>query len=75
LPTSLAQHEATFGHPLAVLTADRAFVTLANDQLAHAVGIHSIALPRQDHSTSDNTEPRFGEPTVGEPVSKVALVF
>ena len=47
LPTSLAQHLTRFGRAPAVLTADRAFFTLENDQLAHDLGIRSIALPRQ----------------------------
>jgi IS5 family transposase len=47
LPTSLAQHQTRFGRAPAVLTADRAFFTLANDQLAHDLNIRSVALPRQ----------------------------
>jgi IS5 family transposase len=47
LPISLAHHQARFAHAPAVLTADRAFFTLANDQLAHDLRIRSIAVPRQ----------------------------
>jgi transposase, IS5 family len=47
LPSSLAHHQARFAHAPAVLTADRAFFTLANDQLAHELHIRSIAVPRQ----------------------------
>ena len=44
---SLAEHQLRFGRAPAVLTADRAFFTFANDQLAHDLRIRSIALPRQ----------------------------
>jgi IS5 family transposase len=47
LPTSLAEHQMRFGRAPAVLTADRAFFTLANAQMAHDLRIRSIALPRQ----------------------------
>ncbi len=47
LPTSLAHHQRCFEHVPAVLTADRAFFTLDNHQLAHDLRIGSIALPRQ----------------------------
>jgi len=46
LPTSLAHHQTRFGRAPAVLTADRAFFTLNNDQLARDLRIGSIALPR-----------------------------
>ncbi len=47
LPTSLGHHQALFDQAPAVLTADRAFFTLDNEQLAHDLRIRSIALPRQ----------------------------
>jgi IS5 family transposase len=47
LATSLAEHQLRFGRAPAVLTADRAFFTFANDQLARDLHIRSIALPRQ----------------------------
>jgi len=47
LPTSLAHHQRCFEQVPAVLTADRAFFTLDNHQLAQDLGIGSIALPRQ----------------------------
>ncbi|MBO0884670.1 MAG: ISNCY family transposase [Mycobacterium sp.] len=47
LPTSLAHHQQCFEQVPAVLTADRAFFTLDNYQLAHDLRIGSIALPRQ----------------------------
>jgi IS5 family transposase len=47
LPTSLAHHQACFDHAPVVLTADRAFFTLDNDQLARDLGIPAVALPRQ----------------------------
>ena len=47
LPTSLAHHQRCFEHVPAVLTADRAFFTLDNHQLARDLRIGSIALPRQ----------------------------
>ena len=46
LPTSLAHHQRCFERVPAVLTADRAFFTLDNHQLAHDLRIGSIALPR-----------------------------
>src|SRR5205823_5929470 len=46
LPTSLAHHQACFARAPAVLTADRAFFTLDNDQLAHDLRIRAIAIPR-----------------------------
>jgi IS5 family transposase len=52
LPTSLTQHQMRFGRAPTVLTADRAFFTLANDQLAHDLRIRSIALPRQGPLTT-----------------------
>jgi IS5 family transposase len=47
LPTSLAHHQASFARVPAVLTADRAFFTLDNAQLARDLGIPAVALPRQ----------------------------
>jgi IS5 family transposase len=47
LPTSLAHHQRCFDEVPAVLTADRAFFTLDNDQLARELRIGCIALPRQ----------------------------
>jgi IS5 family transposase len=52
LPASLTQHHTRFGRAPAVLTADRAFFTLANDQLAHDLRIRSVAVPRQGPLTS-----------------------
>lgn len=52
LPTSLRHHQAVFDHVPAVLTADRAFFTLANEQLAQDLRIRSIALPRQGPLTA-----------------------
>ncbi|TME96153.1 MAG: ISNCY family transposase [Chloroflexi bacterium] len=47
LPHSLAHHQASFARAPAVLTADRAFSTLENEQLARDVHIRSVAVPRQ----------------------------
>jgi transposase, IS5 family len=58
LPTSLAHHQARFAHVPAVLTADRAFFTLDNDQLAHDLRIRSIALPRQGPLTANQRQVR-----------------
>jgi IS5 family transposase len=58
LPTSLAQHQSRFGRAPALLTADRAFFTLDNDQLAHDLGIGSIALPRQGPLTAEQRQMR-----------------
>jgi IS5 family transposase len=58
LPPSLAQHQARFGRAPAVLTADRAFFTLANDQLAHDLRIRSVAIPRQGPLTSAQRQVR-----------------
>jgi IS5 family transposase len=46
LPTSLVHHQTTFERVPALLTADRAFFTLDNDQLARDFRIRSVALPR-----------------------------
>jgi transposase, IS5 family len=43
-----------------VLTADRAFFTLDNDRLAHALRIGSIALPRQGPMTATHQRVRQG---------------
>ena len=58
LPTSLAQHQTRFGRAPAVLTADRAFFTLANDQLAHDLRIRSVAIPRQGPLTTTQHQAR-----------------
>jgi IS5 family transposase len=58
LPTSLAHHQACFEHAPAVLTADRAFFTLDNDQLARDLRIPSIALPRQGPPTATQHQER-----------------
>jgi IS5 family transposase len=58
LPTSLAQHQARFEHAPAVLTADRAFFTLDNDQLARDLRIRSIALPRPGPLTANQQQVR-----------------
>ena len=58
LPTSLAHHQSCFERVPAVLTADRAFFTLANDQLAHDLRIGSIALPRQGPLDATQREER-----------------
>ena len=58
LPTSLAHHQARFGRAPAVLTADRAFFTLDNDQLARTLRIGSIALPRKGPLTVTARETR-----------------
>jgi IS5 family transposase len=58
LPTSLAHHQTVFEHAPAVLTADRAFFTLDNDQLAHDLRIGSIALPRQGPLTANHRQVR-----------------
>jgi transposase, IS5 family len=58
LPTSLAQHQTRFGRPPTLLTADRGFFTLANDQLAHDLHIRSIALPRQGPLTTEHKQAR-----------------
>ena len=58
LPSSLAHHQARFDRVPALLTADRAFFTLANQQLAEDLHIHSIALPRQGPVTTERTPAR-----------------
>jgi transposase, IS5 family len=58
LPASLDHHQARFNRPPEVLTADRAFFTLANQQLAEDLHIGSIALPRQGSDTTDYTAAR-----------------
>jgi IS5 family transposase len=58
LATSLTQHQKRFGRAPTVLTADRAFFTLANDQLAHDLRIRSIALPRQGPLTTTQHQVR-----------------
>ena len=46
LPASLAQHRARFGRPPAVLTADRAFPTAANERLADEQRVRCCAIPK-----------------------------
>jgi transposase, IS5 family len=58
LPTSLAHHQLCFEQVPAVLTADRAFFTLDNDQFARDLGIPSIALPRPGPLTAKQQEVR-----------------
>ena len=76
LPTSLAHHQALFEQAPAVLTADRAFFTLDNDQLARDLRIRSIALPRQGPLTPNNSRsasaPHFDGRTAGGRVLRVA---
>jgi IS5 family transposase len=52
LPNSLRHHQAVFDHAPGVLTADRAFSTMDNEQLAHDLHIRSVALPRQGPLTA-----------------------
>jgi IS5 family transposase len=56
LATSLAHHQVCFEQVPAVLTADRAFFTLDNDQLARDLHIRSIALPRPGPLTADQLQ-------------------
>jgi IS5 family transposase len=58
LPTGLAHHQAVFAHAPVVLTFDRAFFTLNNDQLARDLRIRSIAVPRQGPLTADQRQMR-----------------
>jgi transposase, IS5 family len=58
LTTSLTQHQKWFGRAPTVLTADRAFFTLANDQLAHDLRIRTIALPRPGPLTATQRQMR-----------------
>jgi IS5 family transposase len=58
LPTSLAHHQRCFEQVPAVLTADRAFFTLDNEQLANDLCISSVALPRQGPLTPKQKEVR-----------------
>jgi len=58
LPTSLAHHQRCFEQVPAVLTADRAFFTLGNQELAEDLHIRSIALPRQGPLTVKQQEVR-----------------
>ena len=60
LATSLGHHQVCFGQAPGVLTADRAFFTLDNDQLAHDLRIRSIALPRQGPLTATQQQVRQG---------------
>ncbi len=46
LAHSLAHHQAAFARAPAVLTADRAFSTLDNEQLARDLHIRTVAVPR-----------------------------
>lgn len=56
LPTSLAHHQASFAHAPAVLTADRAFFTFDNEQLARDLHVGSIALPRPGPLTAQQQQ-------------------
>src|SRR5262249_55608063 len=58
LPTSLVHHAACFERGPDVLTADRAFFTLDNDQLARDLRIRCIALPRQGPLTPEARQAR-----------------
>jgi len=58
LPTSLAHHQVCFEHAPTLLTADRAFFTLDNDQLARDLHIRSIAIPRQGPLTAEQRQVR-----------------
>ena len=58
LPTSLAHHAACFERVPDLLTADRAFFTLDNDQLARDLRIRSVALPRQGPLTPEARQAR-----------------
>jgi IS5 family transposase len=46
LPASVAHHQAQFGQPPSMLTADRSFCTLDNERHAQRAGVRTIALPR-----------------------------
>jgi IS5 family transposase len=59
LPHSLAHHQACFGQVPALLTADRAFFTLDNEQLAHDLRIRAVALPRQGPLTPPQKHVRY----------------
>jgi IS5 family transposase len=58
LPISLRHHQACFDQPPALLTADRAFFTLDNDQLARDLRIRSIAVPPQGPLTAEQRQVR-----------------
>lgn len=58
LPSSLAHHQQCFAQLPALLTADRAFFTLDNDQLARDLSIRSIAIPRPGPLTIKQQEVR-----------------
>ena len=58
LPSSLAHHQARCARTPVVLTADRAFFTLANHQLARELRIQSIAVPRQGPLTDQQRQVR-----------------
>jgi IS5 family transposase len=53
LPTSLAQHQARFGHAPIILAADRGFSTRNNEHLAQDAGVRTIALPRSGPVTPE----------------------
>ena len=59
LATSLAHHQACFKQVPSVLTADRAFFTLDNDQLARDLRIRCAALPRQGPLTPEARQARY----------------
>ena len=58
LSVSLAHHQACFDHVPDVLTGDRAFFTLDNEQLARDLRIGCIALPRQGPLTTEHRRAR-----------------
>lgn len=58
LPTSLAHHQTCFDQVPDLLTADRAFFTLDNDQLARDLRIRCVAVPRQGPLTAEQQHAR-----------------
>ncbi len=52
LPTSLAHHQAVFERVPSILTGDRAFFTLDNEQLADDLRVQTVALPRSGPLTA-----------------------
>ena len=56
LPESLDHHRAAFGCAPAVLAADRAFSTSANERVAEAHGVDCIALPHQGPLSASRTD-------------------
>jgi transposase, IS5 family len=60
LVPSLAHHQASFERPPNVLTGDRAFFTLDNEQVARDLHIRSVALPRQGPLTPQQQRVQHG---------------